>query len=531
MRTLPMTLLFDDIDVLEAVGDPSSVVVGGIAHDSRRVVPGDLFCCVPGLVSDGHAYAADAVARGAISIVCEHFIPELFEGGVVQARVAPGTMRPVMAHLAATFYGFPARELMMVGVTGTNGKTTVTQLLGDLLGAAGLPTEVMGTLSGARTTPEATEVERVLAGVRDRQRSDGVRHAVAMEVSSHALVQARVDGIHFDVAVFTNLSHDHLDYHRTMEEYFEAKAELFTPNHALRGVVYADDPWGRRLLQRAHIPMVAVHHADASDVVLRPGRTEFTWRGHRITTPLTGAVNVDNALLAAEAAVALDLSPEVVARAMGHLSPVRGRLQVVAAPGDAVGGERPPFTVLVDYAHTPAGLEIVLGEARRLAPGGRVICVFGCGGDRDRAKRPVMGNVAVNGSHLAFLTSDNPRTEDPEAIIEEVLGGIAGGRDNPVVVVEPDRRAAIGRALDAAGPGDIVVIAGKGHETYQEVAGQRLPFDDAEVARESLSSRYPSDPSAWATRDAIGAAASPAHAPAPAPSSPSGGARRSAGKG
>ena len=221
--------------------------------------------------------------RGAIGLLCEHFIPELIDHDVVQTRIAAGTMRPVMARLAAAFYGYPARDLLMIGVTGTNGKTTVTQLLGDLLSATGRPTNVMGTLSGTRTTPEATEVQRVLAGVRDRQKSDGHRHAVAMEVSSHALVQSRVEGIHFDVAVFTNLSHDHLDYHGTMEEYFEAKAMLFTPSHALRGVVNADDPWGRRLLERARIPTVAVHHADATDVVLRPGHSEFTWRGQRIS--------------------------------------------------------------------------------------------------------------------------------------------------------------------------------------------------------------------------------------------------------
>ena len=241
-----MNLLFDDIEVIESVGDPSSVEVSGISHDSRRVVPGDLFCCVPGHVSDGHVHAAEAVDRGAIGLLCEHFIPELIDHDVVQTRIAPGTMRPVMARLAASFYGYPARDLLMVGVTGTNGKTTVTQLLGDLLSATGRPTNVMGTLSGTRTTPEATEVQRVLAGVRDRQKSDGHRHAVAMEVSSHALVQSRVEGIHFDVAVFTNLSHDHLDYHGSMEAYFEAKAMLFTPSHALRGVVQADDPWGRR---------------------------------------------------------------------------------------------------------------------------------------------------------------------------------------------------------------------------------------------------------------------------------------------
>ncbi len=501
MRTVAMNLLFDDIEILESVGNPSTVEVGGIAHDSRRVVPGDLFCCVPGLVSDGHAHAAEAVERGAVGLLCEHFIPELLERDVVQTRVAPGTMRPVMARLAAAFYGFPSRDLLMIGVTGTNGKTTVTQLLGDLLSATGRPTNVMGTLSGSRTTPEATELQRVLAGVRDRQKWDGLHHAIAMEVSSHALVQARVEGIHFDVAVFTNLSHDHLDYHGTMEEYFEAKAMLFEPSHSLCGVIWADDPWGQRLLEQARIPMVAVHHADASDVVLAPGRTEFSWRGHRIVTPLTGAVNVDNALLAAEAAVALELQPREIAAALGHVAPVPGRLQVIAASSGARGaGEAPPFTVLVDYAHTPAGLEVVLGEARGLAPvGARVISVFGCGGDRDRTKRPVMGEVAERLSDLAILTSDNPRYEDPGAIIEQVLHGIRGARENPHVVVEPDRRQAIGRALEAAGPGDIVVIAGKGHETYQEIAGQRFPFDDALEARLALSVRFGSDPATWVT--------------------------------
>lgn len=507
MQTVPMNLLFDDIDVLETVGDPSTVEVAGIAHDSRRVVPGDLFCCVPGLLSDGHRFASQAVERGAIGVLCEHFIPELLDRDVAQARIAPGTMRPVMAHLAAAFYGYPARDLLMIGVTGTNGKTTVTQILGDLLTAVGRPTNVMGTLSGARTTPEATEVERVLAGVRDRQKWDGLRHAVAMEVSSHALVQSRVDGIHFDVAVFTNLSHDHLDYHGTMEDYFEAKATLFAPHHALRGVVNADDPWGQVLLDRARIPMVAVHHSDATDVILQPGHTEFTWRGHRVVNPLTGRINVDNALFAAEAALLADpgLEPGDVARAMAHLQAVPGRLQVVAAApatdSSAASGARPPFTVLVDYAHTPAGLEVVLDEARRLAVGsaGRVISVFGCGGNRDRAKRPVMGGVAVKASDLAILTSDNPRDEDPDAIIAEVLTGVPGGRENPRLVVEADRRSAIRRALDAANPGDIVVIAGKGHETYQEVAGKRLPFDDTAEATDALSIRFTTDPSSWRT--------------------------------
>jgi UDP-N-acetylmuramoyl-L-alanyl-D-glutamate--2,6-diaminopimelate ligase len=497
MPTVPMNLLFDDIEVIESVGDPSTVLVGGISHDSRRVAPGDLFCCVPGTESDGHAFALDAVERGAVGLLCEHFIPELHDRSVVQSRVAEGTMRSAMARLAAAFYDFPSRDLLMVGVTGTNGKTTVTQILGDLLPATGFPTDVMGTLSGTRTTPEATELQRVLAGVRDRQQVDGQRHAVAMEVSSHALVQSRVEGIHFDVAVFTNLSHDHLDYHRTMEEYFEAKATLFTPNHALRAVINADDPWGKRLLERVRIPAVAVHRSAATDIVLVPGRTEFTWRGRRVRTALTGAVNVDNALLAAEAAVALDIDPDVIAEALSSVSPVPGRLQVIAAAGPHSAKDRPPFTVFVDYAHTPAGLEVVLGEARTLAQGGRVLSLFGCGGHRDRAKRPLMGEAAVRLSDIAVLTSDNPRDEDPGAIIEDVLRGIPEGRDNKNVLVEPDRRLAIAHVLELAGPGDIVVIAGKGHETYQEIAGERFPFDDAVEARAELSERYGTDPSTW----------------------------------
>lgn len=505
MRPVAMNLLFDDIDVLEAVGDPSRVDVGGISHDSRRVVPGDLFCCVPGLVSDGHEYAAEAVERGAVGLLCEHLIPELLDREVVQTRIAPGSMRPVMARVAAAFYGHPARELLMVGVTGTNGKTTVTQLLGDLLGATGRPTNVMGTLSGARTTPEATEVQRLLAGVRDRQKRDGLRHAVAMEVSSHALAQSRVEGVHFDVAVFTNLSHDHLDYHGSMEKYFEAKAELFNARHALRAVINADDPWGRRLLEAARIPVTAVHHADATDIVVRPGETRFTWRGHRVTTPLTGSVNVDNALLAAEAALALEVPFEEVTEALGHLMPVPGRLQVIAAghPGQT-GEDGPPFTVVVDYAHTPAGLEVVLGEARALAPDGRVLVVFGCGGNRDRAKRPLMGGAAARLSDEAFVTSDNPRDEDPTSIIDAVVSGMTRRREHAGVHVEADRRTAIRQALERARPGDVVVIAGKGHETYQEVNGKRLPFDDAVEARTALSARFGSDPGSWISRAVAG---------------------------
>jgi UDP-N-acetylmuramoyl-L-alanyl-D-glutamate--2,6-diaminopimelate ligase len=483
-----MTLLLDEIDVLETSGDPSSLDVLGVEHDSRKVVPGDLFCCLPGAETDGHRFAPEAVARGAVGVICEHLLaglPPGPSGPVVQARVAPGGARPAMARLAAALYRHPARDVMMAGVTGTNGKTTVTHLLGTVLSHAGRPTTVIGTLGGARTTPESNELQRLLARARDA--TPRGRAAVVLEVSSHALVQSRVDGIHFDVAVFTNLSHDHLDFHGTMEDYFDAKASLFTPERAVRGVVWGDDPWGRRLLEQIHIPAVEVRRHQAGDVVLALGSTELTWRGQRVRTALTGLINVDNTLLAAEAAVALGVDPQVVAAGLSEAVPVPGRLEAV--PGS--GGGRGP-SVLVDYAHTPAGLEAVLGECRRLAGIGSVTVVFGCGGERDRAKRPVMGEVARRLADRVVVTSDNPRREDPLAIIDQVLAGMPDAGEAQVagrLVVEPDRRAAIAAALAAAEEGDVVVVAGKGHETYQEIDGVRHPFDDRLVSVELLDAR------------------------------------------
>ena len=253
-----MNLLLDEIEVVETAGDPGRADVRGIAHDSRLVQPGDLFCCLPGVLGDGHEFAAEAVSRGAVGLLCEHRIAGLPDDRAVQAVVAPGSARPAMARLAAAFWGHPSRQLAMVGVTGTNGKTSVTHLLGAVLAGTGRATRVIGTLSGARTTPESTELQRQLAELRDAHRGEPLAPAVAMEVSSHALVQARVDAIHFDVAVFTNLSHDHLDFHGDMEAYFAAKASLFTPERAVRGVVNAEDRWGRRLLADARIPLVAV---------------------------------------------------------------------------------------------------------------------------------------------------------------------------------------------------------------------------------------------------------------------------------
>jgi UDP-N-acetylmuramoyl-L-alanyl-D-glutamate--2,6-diaminopimelate ligase len=497
-----MNLLLDEVEVVETSGDPTTVDVLGVAHDSRLVAPGDLYCCVPGRLDDGHRHAAEAVSRGAVGLLCEHLVDGLADDGVVQAVVGPGRARSAMARAAAAFWGFPARSLLMAGVTGTNGKTSVTHLLGAVLRHAGRPTTVVGTLSGARTTPEATDLQRLLAEVRDsaaEATGDGAAPpAVAMEVSSHALAQSRVDGIHFDVAVFTNLSHDHLDYHRTMEDYYRAKAALFTSERAVQGVVSTDDRWGRRLLAEARIPVVPVSRADASNVELAAGCSTFTWRSLPVRLAMTGAVNVENALLAAEAAVALGVDPPEVAAGLGAAPPVPGRMEALATP--VPGG--PDVTVLVDYAHTPAGVEVALAEARRLAgSGGRVLVVFGCGGDRDREKRPMMGAAAAGGADLAVLTSDNPRHEDPAAIVEQVLGGVepsaAEARAAGRLVVEPDRRRAIELAVTAAAPGDVVVVAGKGHETVQEIGDRRLPFDDRAVVKELLAARWPSYAAGW----------------------------------
>jgi UDP-N-acetylmuramoyl-L-alanyl-D-glutamate--2,6-diaminopimelate ligase len=386
-----------------------------------------------------------------------------------------------MGRLASAFFGHPSRQLLMAGVTGTNGKTTVAHLLGSVLPHAGIPTMVIGTLSGVRTTPEAPELQSQLAAERDRGVAEKSTHAVVMEVSSHALAQHRVEGVTFDIAIFTNLSHDHLDFHKTMEAYWEAKASLFTPELADLGIVFADDPAGERLLEAARIPLVAVRRFDAAGIDLGIGWSRFIWRGRPVEIPLTGRFNIDNALLAAEAALAMGVDADEVAFGLTQAPPVPGRLEPVV-----VESEDSPFSVLVDYAHTPAGLEVVLTELGQLQrPGTKTLVVFGCGGNRDAAKRPVMGRVAAQLSDLAIVTSDNPRDEDPLRIIEEIRCGIeASPGHRAEVVIEPDRRAAIGLAMERAEPGDVVLIAGKGHETTQEQGARSVAFDDRVVARE-----------------------------------------------
>ena len=458
--------LLGAVEIIEVLGEPATTEVTGVVHDSRAVGPGDLFCCVPGERFDGHEFARDAVRAGASALLVDHPLPV----EVAQAVVAD--VRPAMAQAAAAFHGHPSRQLAVVGVTGTNGKTTTTHLIQAAMAAGGRRCAVMGTLSGARTTPEAPELQAQLAEHRDEGYA-----AVAMEVSSHALALRRVDATWFAAAVFTNLSHDHLDFHHSVEEYFRAKASLFDPERAERAVVNVDDPYGRLLLESARLPTRPFSIADAVDLDVGLTGSTFTWRGQRFAVRLGGLGNVANALAAATAASELGVEPEAIAVGIAGVKGVRGRFDVVEA------GQ--PFAVLIDYAHTPAALEHVLQAARADATerGGRVLVVFGCGGDRDRAKRPAMGEAAARLADVVVLTSDNPRGEDPAAIIDEVRAG-AGGAAR--LIVEPDRRQAIATAVDTAAAGDVVVIAGKGHEREQVVGDSVIPFDDAEVARQEL---------------------------------------------
>ena len=450
----------------EIHGD-GTVEVTSVTHDSRQVTAGSLFCCVPGQTADGHEYADAAVAAGAVALLCERAL-----GAGVSEIVVPD-VRAVMGVVAATFHGNPSHALDIIGVTGTNGKTTVTYFLHAILEGAGRRSAVIGTLAGPRTTPEATDLQAQLASLRD----SGVR-AVAIEVSSHALALDRVAGTHFRVAVFTNLSRDHLDFHGTMEEYFSAKARLFEPGFSDVAVVNADDKYGDLLAHAAAIPMTKYSLEDLEQLELGPVSSTGIWRGHEVTVPFGGVFNVSNALAALTAAVELGVDTATAVAGLAAAPPVPGRYEVIDA------GQ--PYTVIVDFAHTPDGLEQVLRAARTTAGAGRVIAVFGAGGDKDRDKRPMMGEAGARLADLLVITSDNPRSEDPASIASAVAAGAAEG--SAELRVELDRRAAIAVALEEARPGDVVVVAGKGHEATQTIGDQVLPFDDREVVRDLLRS-------------------------------------------
>lgn len=461
------------------LGSVTGISVAAATADSRAVAPGDLFCCVHGATFDGHDFAADAVAAGAVALLVDH--PLAID--IPQLVIPDDALRTAMATAAHLLAGNPAEALTTCAVTGTNGKTTVTQMLGAMANAAGRPATVIGTLSGARTTPEAPELARFLADARDEARTLGATGFVAMEVSSHALDQRRVDAMVFDVAVFTNLSHDHLDYHGTMETYFEAKAKLFTPPHASLGVVFVDDPYGARLAQSATIPVTAVRRDDATDVTCSVDGSTFTWRGRPVAVVLPGRVNVDNALVALVAAEALGLDLDAAVRGLATMAPVPGRLERISAGVD--GGP----TVLVDYAHTPAGLETVLGNLRDLMGyRGRLTVVFGCGGDRDRGKRPTMGEIASRLADSVLITSDNPRSEEPAAIAAQIVDGVPATLRSKVSL-QLDRAQAITTAIANAQAGDVVLVAGKGHEVTQVAGGTVTAFSDADVARAALERR------------------------------------------
>lgn len=447
------------------------VVVSDVVHDSRDVTGGALFCCVRGATTDGHVHAAEAVERGATSLLVDHRVDEL--DAVPQLRV--DDVRAAMPWAAAACAQHPSTSLTMVGVTGTNGKTTTTAMLGAILRAAGRSVEVLGTLSGARTTPESTDLQRMLAHWRDA----GV-DSVAMEVSSHAIDLHRVDAMRFDVAVFTNLGRDHLDWHGSMEEYFEVKARLFTPEHALCAVVNLDDVHGRLLHDAATIPTVGFTMDEVDDLDLEAAGTTFTWRGQRVVLSIGGSFNVLNALAAAHAASVLGIGDATIAAGLSTPLVVDGRFERIAL--DAA-----PFDVVVDFAHTPDGLEQVLSAAGDLVAGrGRVIVVFGCGGDRDASKRPLMGAAAARRADVVIVTADNSRSEATDEIIAEIVRGhdeVIEPRSTELRI-EPDRRRAIAGALASAKAGDLVVIAGKGHETTQTIGGTVTPFDDRVVARQ-----------------------------------------------
>ncbi|NWG13050.1 MAG: UDP-N-acetylmuramoyl-L-alanyl-D-glutamate--2,6-diaminopimelate ligase [Acidobacteria bacterium] len=476
--------LLSQISGVEIQGDPKTPIEG-IAYDSRKVSPGDLFVAVRGQRTNGVLYVSDAIRRGAAAIAAENaYHPE---SGV--PRLVVEDARRFLAEAARVFWGDPSQSLKLVAVTGTNGKTTTTCLVQAILRHAGHRTIASGTLgveidgrhvASERTTPEATDLTRVL----HQAILSGCTHG-ALEVSSHALALKRVYGMKFAVAVFTNLTRDHLDFHGDMESYFRAKSLLFSAagaNHIEAAVINADDPYAMRLAGGLACPFVTYGTSEKSDIrllesaLLTEGTTMAlaTPAGRMdVTLRLPGRPNIYNAMAATGSALALGIRAEDILRGLGSVEDVPGRMELVRA------GQ--PFSVIVDYAHTPDALEKLLETVRAL-PHRRVITVFGCGGDRDRTKRPLMGAVAVRMSDHVIATSDNPRSEDPLVILDEIRVGLQE-RTGAYEIV-PDRGEAIGRAISLARPGDAVIIAGKGHEAYQLVGDRVLPFDDRVVARE-----------------------------------------------
>jgi UDP-N-acetylmuramoyl-L-alanyl-D-glutamate--2,6-diaminopimelate ligase len=447
----------------------ASVEVERTEIDSRKCEFPTLFFALAGSSSDGAHYVADAIEHGAVAIVAARPL----KAPVPVVVIPENRIYEALAHASATVCSHPEVGLDLVGVTGTNGKTSVTSLVASLARALEWNGAMIGTLTNERTTPAAPEMYRTLGELKAGFDSERPHSVVAMEVSSHALEQHRVVGSRFAVVAFTNLSHDHLDYHHTMEAYFAAKRRLFSPAFSDVAVIWVDDPYGAQLARLTPLNVVPVTRSDAHDVTSTLAGTIFFWRGHLVNTSLIGDYNIDNALLAMTILSQLGADEAHIAAAMAEVAAVPGRFEVV---------HRGDITVIVDYAHTPQGLERLLGSVRELCTG-RVLTVFGCGGERDRAKRPEMGRVASELSDVTVVTSDNPRHESPDAIIDAVIAGAVASAE---VVREVDRRSAIAWALDNARSGDVVVVAGKGHETTQVFAERVVAFDDREVVRDLL---------------------------------------------
>ncbi len=466
----------------EISGDPGTEITS-LAFDNRKVCQGALFFCVKGLTADGHDFAPAAVESGAAALVCEHPL----DLGVPEVVVPD--VRAAMAPIAAAFFGDPTDDLKIAGITGTNGKTTTAFLLHDILEYAGIHSGLIGTVKQLvggqeepveRTTPEALDLQGTF-----RRMADAGDEACVIEVSSHALVMHRADSIAFDVAVFTNLTQDHLDFHEDMEDYFAAKRLLFAAGPAA-SVVNIDDEYGQRLAAEFETITYSAegNAADytASEVAFDASGTRFLVESEHgdliVSTGLPGRFNVANALAALAAAISLGVEPDEAVAALSGAGRVPGRFEPIDEGQD--------FAVLVDYAHTPDSVQNALRAAREMTEG-RLLAIVGAGGDRDRAKRPLMGQAAAELADVAIVTSDNPRSEDPAAIVEDVVGGIS---DLSTVRVELDRSAAIALAISMAGAGDTIVIAGKGHEQGQEFeGGRKIPFDDRDVARSYLLER------------------------------------------
>lgn len=458
------------------LGDTSEVHITDVTHDSRQVSAGSLFCCISGSTSDGHQFIDSAIAQGAKALLvtqdAQYAVPSLT---VLDDRQA-------MAYAAHVVHGRPSHEVPVFGITGTNGKTTTAAMLSSILRTAGSSPHIFGTLNSERTTPEATDLQREM-----RRAIDGGAQSVVMEVTSHALQLQRVAGVQFAAGIFTNLGHDHLDFHGTMENYFKAKAELFRTATTRVAIVNVDDAWGVKLAdllesQYAASDLIRVSVKEAQNLESSLTQSSFIWRGRNISLPLGGLFNVSNALLAATAAEVHGVSLETIVEALVNLPVVPGRVQKVVSNSGV--------HAFVDFAHTPDSLRALLSSARASVGEGRVIVVFGCGGDRDREKRPEMGRVASELADIAIVTSDNSRSEDPAAIIADICSGM--GKTRPVEI--PNRREAIAYAVNIAQGADVVIVAGKGHETVQIVGAASLPFSDVEELELSFARKRAATP-------------------------------------